>query len=118
MESKKTNDIIINLPIDKNKVDPQLLNLVKSLFNTNNTNSNNTNSNNTNSNNKNKITKSSLLVELKPFIIIAILFALFNICYVDTFIINKLKPSNDFIKVCIKTLAFIIILYIVLNFSK
>ena len=56
--------------------------------------------------------------ELKPFVIIAIVYALFNLPQLDTLIDEKLKPSSQYIKIGVKTLIYVIALYLILNMTK
>jgi hypothetical protein len=106
---EKNNDILLEddisqLQIDKKyKVNPQVLKLISNLFN------------DSSSSGSSGVSK-NLFTELKPYLIIAILYVLFNLHYLDN-CIDKFIVLSTYPKLGLKTLSFIIILYILFNYK-
>jgi hypothetical protein len=104
-------DSIINLQTDKTqKVNPQVLNYLQSLFNDPEQVSE--------SAPVDYIHKPQLLTQLKPFAIIAVVFALFSAPQLDCLIDKFLKPSSVLPKIGLKTVIFTVVVYLILNMCK
>jgi hypothetical protein len=104
-------DSIIDLQTDKSqKVNPQVLNYIQTLF-----------SEPTPAGDSIPIEnspKTQLLTQLKPFAIIAVVFAIFNAPQLDCLIDKFLKPSSVLPKIGLKTVIFTVVIYLILNMCK
>ena len=109
MELKnKFQDNIINLPTDKTELNADTLNLIQGIFDVNEVDGNN-----------NKTIKQSkrylFLKNAVPYIITSVLFLIFNLPNVDSIIEGVFRQSNFIYTLLIKTMIFILSLYILLN---
>ena len=109
MELKnKFQDSIINLPTDKTEINADTLNLIQGIFDMS----------DMESDKYKTIEQSKRHLFIKgavPYIITSILFLIFNLPKVDSIIEGIFRQSNSIYTLLIKTMIFILSLYILLN---